>query len=453
MTDQKAADAAVASHVNRTDQAVGALAMVEPGTGEVRALAQSRPMGNDEADGQTYLNYTVPTKYGDSAGFQAGSTFKPFVLATAVTDGLPLSTTFNAPQSVVLPQDEFANCDGAPGFAGEWDVSSSTSSGTMDMVRGTRESVNTYFALLERATGVCDPFRLAKKMGVELDDPTGDSHGNGAERVVTFTLGTPNASPLEMAEAYATFAARGKHCDSRPVTSIDDPTGATIKEYPATCSQVMPQNTADNVNYVLRGVQEPGGFGYDLGNTGLPVPSAAKTGTTQDGKSVWYVGYTPQLATAAMIAGASKVGNRPIPLAGQTIGGNYISSVSGSGFAGPMWASAMQAIEGNFDDIDFVDPSEATPSGVPTLVPSTSGMTVDTAIETLQAAGFRGIRAGSTSSSSPAGTVVYTSPSGGETVPVDTPILLYESTGYTPPPVYHAPPSHGGRGGHGGHGH
>src|SRR6478735_4156828 len=155
-----------------------------------------------------------------------------------------------------------------------------------------------------------------------------------------------------MAEAYATFAARGKHCDSRPVTSIDDPTGATIKDYPATCSQVMPQNTADNVNYVLRGVQEPGGFGYDLGGTGLTVPSAAKTGTTQDGKSVWYVGYTPQVATAAMIAGASKDGQKPIPLAGQTIGGSYIYSVSGSGFAGPMWAQAMHAIQGNLDSVD-----------------------------------------------------------------------------------------------------
>ena len=447
MTDQKAADSAVAGHVDRTDQAVGAMAMVEPGTGEVRALAQSRPMGNDEADGQTYLNYAVPTEYGDSAGFQAGSTFKPFVLATAVTDGLPLTTTFNAPQSMVLPQDEFANCDGAPGFVGEWDVSSSTSSGSMDAVRGTRESVNTYFAMLERATGVCDPYRLAKKMGVKLTDPKGDAQGNGAERVVTFTLGTPNASPLEMAEAYATFAARGKHCDSRPVTSIDDANGTMIKEYPATCSQVMPPNTADSVNYVLRGVQEPGGFGYDLGHTGLPVPSAAKTGTTQDGKSVWYVGYTPQLATAAMIAGASKVGNRPIPLAGQTIGGNYISGVSGSGFAGPMWAAAMQAIQGTFDDIDFVAPSQTTPSGTPTLVPTTSGMSVEGAISTLEAAGFRGVRAGSAASASPVGTVAYTSPSGGATVPVDTPILVYESTGQAPPP-----PKHGGRGGNGGNG-
>ena len=59
--------------------------MVEPGTGNVRALAQSRPMGRDKKLGQTYLNYVVPQRYGDSAGFQAGSTFKAFVLATALS--------------------------------------------------------------------------------------------------------------------------------------------------------------------------------------------------------------------------------------------------------------------------------------------------------------------------------------------------------------------------------
>ena len=449
LRDQAAADRSVSDHVDRQNQAVGALAMVEPLTGDVKALAQSRPMGGDEKDGYTYLNYTVPTKYGDSAGFQAGSTFKPFVLATAINDHIPLSTTFNAPKQMIIPQDEFANCPGQPAFAGEWDVSSSTSSGTMDIYRGTRESVNTFYAMLERETGVCKPFQLAKKMGVELTDPKGDSRGNGAERVVTFTLGTPNASPLEMAEAYATFAGRGLHCDSRPVTSIEDSSGSTVKTYPSQCTQVMPEATADAVNDVLRGVQEPGGFGYDLGHTGLSVPSAAKTGTTTDGKSVWYVGYTPQLATAAMIAGASKYGGRPIPLAGQTIGGSYISEVSGSGFAGPMWAEAMQAIQSRLDNVNFVAPDLTAIQGVPTTVPSVSGMSLADAERTLEQAGFNPIDGGTAASSSPAGTVAYTSPSGGSTAPSGSPITLYESTGVAPP----APPSGNGGGGNGnGHG-
>ena len=65
--------------------------MVESGTGKVRALAQSRPMGADKARGRTYLNYVVPKRYGDANGFQAGSTFKVFVLAAAIKQGIPPS--------------------------------------------------------------------------------------------------------------------------------------------------------------------------------------------------------------------------------------------------------------------------------------------------------------------------------------------------------------------------
>jgi len=448
LADQEAADKAVTDHVGQADQAVGAIAMVEPGTGKVQALAQSRPMGRDEAAGETYLNYTVPTKYGDSAGFQAGSTFKPFVLSAAVNEGVPLSTTFNAPVTMTIPQDEFSNCPGQGNFAGEWKVSTSTSSGPMDVYRGTRESVNTFYAMLERVTGVCEPFRIARKLGVELTDPKGDAHGYGAERVPTFTLGIANASPLEMAEAYATFGARGLHCASHPVTSIDDSQGTEIQKYDDKCTQALPQSTADAVNDVLRGVQEPGGFGYDLGGTGLTVPSAGKTGTTQDGKAVWFVGYTPQIATAAMIAGASKDGQKPIGLAGQTIHGSYIYSVSGSGFAGPMWAEAMHAIQGSLDNEDFVPPSLSAVDGVPTTVPTTSGMTMADALSTLKNAGFIPIDAGTAASANPAGTVAYTDPAGGSSAPSGSVVTVYESTGVAPAP----PPGSGGGGGGGGTG-
>lgn len=446
---QTAATDAVTAKVAKENQAVGAMAMVEPGTGQVRALAQSRPMGRSEADGETFLNYTVPTRFGDSAGFQAGSTFKAFVLAAALEQGFPLTTTFNAPESLSIDTSEFENCPGAGNFVDTWDVSSSTSWGTMDMYRGTRESVNTYYALLEKATGVCDPYRIAKEMGVELTYPEGDAT-HLPERVPTFTLGIADASPLEMAEAYATFAARGLHCASFPVTSIQDANGNTLKQYKPKCTQVLEQNTADSVNDVLRGVQEPGGFGYDNGNTGLAVDSAAKTGTTQDGKSVWYVGYTTDLATAAMIAGASKDGQVPIPLAGQTIGGVYIGydDVSGSGFAGPMWAAAMQAIQGSFSGGEFVAPTEVTADGESTLVPTTSGMSVDQAIDTLEGAGFLAIDGGTAASGNTAGTVAYTSPSGGSYAPAGSVITVYESTGVAPPP----PPTNNGGGNGGGDG-
>jgi membrane peptidoglycan carboxypeptidase len=358
LDDQKAADAAVQSHVQPTDQAIGALAMVEPGTGDVKAIAQSRPMGRKKGKGETYLNYVVPSQYGDSNGFQAGSTFKAFVLADAIEKGTPLDKTFPSPNSQSVDLADFDNCPGARPFAGEYTLPNSVQSdGSESLYTGTRQSINTFFLNLERdVTGVCDPFKLAKSMGVQLTCPDVDScPGVSLERTPNWFLGVADVSPLEMAEAYATFAARGNHCASRPITSIKDLNGSTLKTYRALCSQVMSQSTADGVNDILRGVIE-GGF---ASAQALSVPAAGKTGTTgtqAKSPSVWFVGYTPQLATASMIAGANQFGT-PIGLDGLTINGVTVTA-SGSGLAAPVWGDAMKALdaEGKFDYVNFEAP-------------------------------------------------------------------------------------------------
>ncbi len=163
---QKAADDAVQANVRPTDDAMGVLAMVEPGTGEVKAVAQSRPMGAKKREGQTYLNYTVPSEYGDANGFQAGSTFKVFTLAAAIEQGIPLNQVYNSPDSMTFSGSEFANCPGEPPFGGTFTTPNSTDGGLENLYSGTRDSVNTFFMQLERDTGVCKPFQLAKDMGV-----------------------------------------------------------------------------------------------------------------------------------------------------------------------------------------------------------------------------------------------------------------------------------------------
>ena len=167
------------------------------------------------------------------------------------------------------------------------------------MYKGTQLSVNTYFAQLERKTGLCEPYALAKAMGVDLTDP---DH----ERVPTFTLGVADVSPLEMAAAYATVAARGKHCDNRPVTQILNSDGKVFKNYPKECQQVIQESAADTINAILKGIMQPGGFGQALA---LDKPSAGKTGTIDSNKAVWFDGYTPALATASMVAGANSSGH------------------------------------------------------------------------------------------------------------------------------------------------
>ncbi|MDQ4053968.1 MAG: penicillin-binding protein, partial [Actinomycetota bacterium] len=358
---QEYADDAVENHVDARDNAIGALALVEPGTGQVKAIAQSRPMGAAKNQGQTYLNYTVPSEYGDANGFQAGSTFKVFVLAAAIEQGIPLNHVISAPADMVLQESSYRTCGGETYGYGTWPVGNyDDTSHTANLYSGTRDSINTFFAQLEQQTGLCAPYDLAKKMGVRLTNPTGP----GAERIPSFTLGVADVSPLEMAEAYATFAARGLHCTARPVLEIRDARRNVIREYPEECEQVIEQTTADAVNDILRGVIE-GGF---ASAQALDQPAAGKTGTTNGGKSVWFVGYTPSMAAAAMIAGANRLGT-PIGLDGQTIGGVYRTGASGSAFAAPIWGDAMKLVDDDLEWADFIYPSTVPGAGTTFVAP------------------------------------------------------------------------------------
>ncbi|MEU0316877.1 penicillin-binding protein [Nocardioides sp. NPDC006273] len=417
---QDAAQASVEDHVYATDDAIGALAMVEPGTGRVRGLAQSRPMGDKRKKGESYLNYMVPTQYGDSAGFQAGSTFKPFVLTAAIEQGFPLKQKINSPENIVLQESSFAGCPGDGNRVGTWPVGNSTTSGAKDAYTGTRESVNTFYAQLEQITGLCAPYKMAQKMGIQLTDPKD-------ERVPSFTLGVTSVSPLEMAEAYATFGARGKHCDSIPVNEILDANDKVIKKYEPKCQQVMAKGTADAVNDILRGLLE-GGF---ASNEALSVPAAGKTGTINGNRAVWFMGYTPKLATAAMIAGANYDGTWK-SLNGQVVGGSYIGSASGSGQAAPMWGDAMQVIDQYLKAQDFHEVDPQVIAGNTVDVPWVGGMTVEKATKVLRGAGFQVQVGPEAYSEYDRGLVAFTTPSGDAAE--GSPITIYTSLGPEPKP-------------------
>ena len=421
---QRAADRATDAAVNERDQAIGALAMVQPGSGDVMAISQSRPMGREKKKGQTYLNYVVDSQYGDSNGFQAGSTFKVFVLAAALEQGMATETKFNSPPKISIPQNDFKTCDGPYPVTAPWEPGNSTSSGTFDMYKGTQLSVNTYFAQLERATGLCAPYALAKSMGVDLTDPD-------TERVPSFVLGVADVSPLEMASAYATFAAHGKHCDNRPVTAILNPDGEVFKKYPKNCKQVMQESTADTVNDILKGVMEPGGFGQNLA---LDKPSAGKTGTIQNNRAVWFNGYTPTLATAAMIAGANSKGT-PITLNGQTVGGRYVNVAFGSTVAGPMWAGAMRGVQDLLPYEDFTPPGpRETNSRMQVTVPDVRGLSISEATSRLAGEGFYVSTGESQISDVTRGNVAATSPAAGDQSAKGATVYVYPSAGRPAPP-------------------
>ncbi|HWJ65929.1 MAG TPA: transglycosylase domain-containing protein [Nocardioides sp.] len=411
---QKAAQESVSRHVFKEDSVIGALALVEPGTGNVRGLAQSRPMGKKR--GHTYLNYTVPKKYGDANGVQPGSTFKAFTLAAAIEQGIPLTRTFPAPDPGYFRVSEFEDCDGPIQSSEIYTPGNSTSSSSNpNLYEGTRNSVNTFFVNLEKEIGICGPWKMARKLGIDLDKKYAS--------YPSFTLGVADVSPLDMAQAYATFAARGIHCDPRPVTQIEDIAGTVLKKYDKNCRQVIPSPVADAVNDVLRGVVEPGGFGAAL-NPGQPA--AGKTGTTNGNMSVWFAGYTPDLAGAAAVFGLKKNGNQDT-LDGKSIGGYVRGSTSGSTTAGPIWGDTFKAIAQWLPDEDFVQPSTSDIAGLLIPVPAVGGLTYEEAADRVEDAGFTAVRGPSRTSGYGAGLVAYAYP--GDVAGEGDTITLYISSG------------------------
>jgi membrane peptidoglycan carboxypeptidase len=256
-------------------------------------------------------------------------------------------------------------------------------------------------------------------------------------------------NPVTMAGVYATFAARGEYCQPHPVADIRDRRGDRVDIGTPRCTRVMPKAVADAVNDILQGVIAPGGF---ASGSALSQPAAGKTGTTNDNFSVWFDGYTPNLATAAMIAGVNS-SNQPAPITDKYIGGDYItfSAASGSGLAAPMWAQAMRAVQKWLPDQVFVEPDKSKLGYAGIDVPALGGLSVSDASAQLKSLGLDPVVGSTVDSSYPEGTVAYTSPGSGDQAINGQTVTLSISDGspYVPP----APtPNGGGNGNPGGGG-
>jgi membrane peptidoglycan carboxypeptidase len=330
---QKAAQDSAEKHIPAKDPSrkVAAVTMVRPSTGEIVAMAENRAWGV-KGRGYTTYNFNVGVGDGGSIGAQAGSTFKAFTLAAALESGISPYEVIDAPQRATF--DGFKSCSNDSTFA-PYTVNNSTGAGAFNMLQGTAYSINTYFMALELRTGICKPASIAQKLGLFRGD------GTHLQRVPSFTLGTQEVTPLGMATAYAGFANHGIHCDPIAITQIIDRNGKNLPVPSANCKQVIPRRIADSVTTILSQVIDgplPGRTGAAMS---LGRPAAGKTGTVNDSAAVWFVGYTPDLATA--VATYDPRGGYGYPMKDVVIGGQYFSQVFGSTLPGPIWHDAMLA--------------------------------------------------------------------------------------------------------------
>ncbi|ADB29567.1 glycosyl transferase family 51 [Kribbella flavida DSM 17836] len=435
---QRAAEAAIKERTKRSDTAVAAVTMVQPGTGLVKAMAQSRPYGQDKSKRETSYNYNVEKTYaGGYGGFQIGSTMKAFTIAAAIQKGIPLNYRINSPAQMSMGHLKFTTCTGTTRDPKYNPRNSTAAKGDLTMIQAAQASTNTYFLQLSQRVGLCSIATLAAKLG--LRDA---QNGQPLQQVISMTLGIDNVSPLMLSNAYATFAARGKYCKPLVVTSITSLGGKPISTPGVECNQALEPSVADGVNRVLHEVMEPPGTGQALkfGNSDL----AGKTGTIQFNKAVWYAGYSSRLAAAAVVADAD------LPytdlMRGHTLDGEDIRDASGSGTAGPIWKIAMQKALAGTPPTRFAAPTDKTVRGDVKDLPFVNGMNVQDATNRLQQAGFQvTVSPEQVRSTEAAGTVAYTSPRQRDGAPEGSMVTLHISRGNGEqppvPPNSPAPPN------------
>ena len=296
-----------------------ALVTTDVATGEIVAMASSANYASAQynlaAQGQR----------------QPGSAFKPFVLATAVEQGIdPDSTSFSGASPITLRPDAYTT----------WTVNNSgeAGAGTLTVTEATTNSTNVVYAQLALEVGPENVAETASALGI-----TSPLDGYPAEAIGGLRVGV---SPLEMANAYATFASGGVRHDARAIDRVEfasaDGGQAEVDELEDEEGRtVLEDAVAAKVTEILQTVITDGtATAADIG-----CPAAGKTGTTDDQTDAWFVGYTPRLSTAVWVG---------YPNARQSMG----PSAFGGTYAAPVWRQFMAAARAGYCG-DFPEPENA----------------------------------------------------------------------------------------------
>jgi membrane peptidoglycan carboxypeptidase len=297
------------------------LVSVNPHNGEVVAFY----------GGRDYLERQLNSSFDSYA--QAGSGFKPYVLAAALNDGKGLDTTVDGSSPQTFNGTEIHN-DG------------DTSYGMVDLVTATQRSINTAYINLGREVGLDKVAAMAEKLGI----PEKQLAANGADTQPTFPLGTVSVSPVQQAGAFATFAADGVYHKPHVIRSVRRP-GTKSKKITERGVQAFPKDVAADAVYALSKVVE-GGTGTAAQLSDREV--AGKTGTTDKGRAIWFNGFIPQMATSV---GIFRTDNKPLEIPGFSIYGGVLPA--------QIWQTYMTEATRDMPVEKFPEPSDIGPAEDP----------------------------------------------------------------------------------------
>ncbi|MFL5936513.1 MAG: transglycosylase domain-containing protein [Gaiellaceae bacterium] len=320
---QRDAKQAIKDTLYEPDDPAAAVVAIDPATGAIRAMTAVSP-------GRKNNQFNLIA----DAHRQAGSTFKPFVLATAIEEGMdPESTTY-----LSAPLD----CSTGPCAVKPWHVETydHTYKGSTSVASGTLSSDNTVYARLTLDVGADKVANMAQRLGVRTPLDV-----NGAY-VPSIGLGSIAVTPLDMASAYATFAARGVYSKPMAITKVILGKGQVDKKAGWGVPQrkrVISAGVAYEVTKILEeNVQVGTGVGAYFGR-----PAAGKTGTTENHADAWFSGYVPQLEASVW------VGYQRAEIPMYDVHG---ISVAGGTFPATIWNLFMQKAVANKPAADFLVP-------------------------------------------------------------------------------------------------
>ncbi len=380
----------------------GALTMVDNHTGAVKVMASGLDFSF------TQFDLAVQGRR------NPGSSFKPFGLVAALESGVTLGNRYDAhsPQTFECP---YVCSDKGK----QWTVGGHGIDGFITLDQATYQSINVVYAqvALDPKVGPEKIVEVAHKMGIR----------SPLTPVPSLVLGTSEVSTLEMASAYTNFATQGLWAEPYLISRIVDANGNVVYEHEPHQEQVIDQGVAAAALRPLRKVPTSSGTAR---RANIGRPQGGKTGTHQDYKDAWYVGFTPEYSAAVWVGYEAK----QQPLTNVQINGQTYSRVFGGDVPAPIWAEFMNYV------LDGVPASEFPPEppGIEkyttppkTTVPLVVGLDVNAAEAKLKNAELN-VTVEQVPSVEPEGQVFGQSPDAGATVDVGTAVAIKVSNGEPP---------------------
>ena len=300
---QHSAEAALTAILPWEGGPSAAIVVIRNDTGHVEAMVGGRDFFGEAGSAR----FNLATQ----GGRQAGSGFKPFVLAAALEQGIQMSTLYPAPSEIELP---------IPGLEETWEVSNFSNTGgggLLTLREALVRSINTVFAQLMADVTPEAGVGMAQRLGVT----------SPLQPVLAAVLGSEDVTVLDMAAAYSTLARRGIYVPPTMVTRVTRLDGTVLYQHEPHSTRVLDSRIADELSEVMAEVVE-GGTGRRAALEGRQV--AGKTGTAENFVDAGFTGYTPQYTTAVWVGFPdAQIPMEPPTTERDVTGGSYPAEIFG----------------------------------------------------------------------------------------------------------------------------